>query len=122
MQYRCVSLFAGCGGLDLGFQRAGFNIALATDNDPTCAESHRRNFASGQFLCAPIEAIGEQELAAAMSRRVDLLVGGPPCPAYSKSRFYRPEKPRALRDPAAHATLDGYLRILDILRPRAFLL
>jgi DNA (cytosine-5)-methyltransferase 1 len=53
---------------------------------------------------------------------VDLLAGGPPCPPFSKSRFYRKEKPRALDDPVADATLSGYLRVLRTARPRAFLL
>ena len=39
---------------------------------------------------------------------VDLLAGGPPCPPYSKSRFYRSDKPRALDDPVGDATLNGY--------------
>jgi DNA (cytosine-5)-methyltransferase 1 len=53
---------------------------------------------------------------------VDLLAGGPPCPAFSKSRFYRKDKPRALDDPVAAETVGGYLRVLRDVRPRTFLL
>jgi len=51
-----------------------------------------------------------------------LLAGGPPCPAFSKSRFYRKDKPRALDDPVAAETIGGYLRVLEDVRPRVFLL
>jgi DNA (cytosine-5)-methyltransferase 1 len=53
---------------------------------------------------------------------VDLVVGGPPCPPYSKSRFYRKEKPRALNDPLGWSTLSAYVNVVRILRPQAFLL
>jgi len=114
-------LFSGCGGLDLGIQEAGFEIVFATDSDPHCAESHKANF-DGNFVQAPIEDITEEHLAASLIEPVDLLVGGPPCPPFSKSRFYRTEKPRSLDDPVADATLSGYMRILKTVRPRAFLM
>jgi DNA (cytosine-5)-methyltransferase 1 len=122
MTLRCVSLFSGCGGLDLGIQRAGFDIVFATDSAPLCAESHKANFDEGSFVLAPIEDIDDEHLATVLRRRVDLLVGGPPCPPYSKSRFYRTDKPRALNDPVGDATLSGYLRVLRAVKPRAFLL
>ena len=69
----------------------------------------------------PVEALTEEHFAS-IPRPVDLLAGGPPCPPFSKSRFYRTDKPRALNDPVADATISGYLKILGIVRPRTFLL
>lgn len=122
MALRCISLFSGCGGLDLGLHRSGFEIVAATDADPLCAESHKANFEEAPFINVPVEALDEAHLEAALLQPIDLLAGGPPCPPYSKSRFYRPEKPRALDDPIGDATLSGYIRILELVRPRAFLL
>jgi DNA (cytosine-5)-methyltransferase 1 len=120
---KCVSLFSGCGGLDLGLQQAGFDIEFATDNDPLCAESHKSNFPDTNFLLGPIEAIDSEHLAPLLGAGpVDLLAGGPPCPPYSKSRFYRSEKPRALNDPVGDATLNGYLKVLRMLKPHTFIL
>lgn len=121
MALRCISLFSGCGGIDLGVQRAGFDLVFATDSDPLCAESHKANFDRSSFHLGPIEALDEEHLAAVLTEPIDLLVGGPPCPPYSKSRFYRSEKPRALDDPVGDATLGGYLNVLRIAKPRAFL-
>jgi len=120
---RCVSLFSGCGGLDLGLRNAGFQIALATDSNPLCAASHKVNFPETSFIHSPVQDIDEDHLGAVLATGgVDLLAGGPPCPPYSKSRFYRPDKPRALDDPVGDQTLAGYLKVLQIVEPRAFLL
>ena len=53
---------------------------------------------------------------------IDLLAGGPPCPPYSKSRFYQKSKPRGLEDKVGQETMAGYLTALRLLKPRAFLL
>ena len=121
----CVSLFSGCGGLDLGIEQAGFEIVLACDNDQRCAESHAANFPRTSFYLGSIaEFVRELERGALLDadKSIDLLVGGPPCPPYSKSRFYRKEKPRALEDDLAWETVNGFLDTLRLLEPRAFLL
>ncbi len=120
---KCVSLFSGCGGLDLGLQRAGFDIALGVDSDPHCAASHAANFPGVPFHLGSVSDIDPTRLRMyGADTDIDLLAGGPPCPPYSKSRFYRTSKPRALADSVGQETMAGYLKVLDLLRPRAFLL
>jgi DNA (cytosine-5)-methyltransferase 1 len=123
---RCVSLFSGCGGLDLGVRRGGFEVVLAVDNELLCAESHRVNFPEALFYAGSISDFVRELRAGAFSTvaedEVELLVGGPPCPPYSKSRFYRKDKPRALEDDVAWETINGYLDTLRFLKPRAFIL
>ncbi len=124
-QLTCISLFSGCGGLDLGLQQAGFDILAATDFDSIAAQSHQQNF-PGPFICKRIGALTADELRTAAGlaagAQIDLLAGGPPCPPFSKSRFYRKDKPRSLSDPVAMETIGGYLRLLKDLRPRGFIL
>ena len=122
---QCVSLFSGCGGLDLGLRNAGFHIIAACDNEVRCAESHGANFPETKFFLGSITDFVRElrdENVIDLAEQVDLLVGGPPCPPYSKSRFYRKDKPRALDDEVGFETLNGYLDALHILSPRAFLL
>jgi DNA (cytosine-5)-methyltransferase 1 len=122
---QCLSLFSGCGGLDLGLQRAGFEIILAEDIDANCAASHAANFPNVPFHLGSVTDLSEslaKKLTGGRSKKVDLIAGGPPCPPYSKSRFYRKEKPRALDDPVGWETIKGYMDALEIFRPRAFLL
>lgn len=125
-RFTCISLFSGCGGFDLGLEGAGFEVLAATDFDPIVERTHAENFSSVPFICKRIGRLSAEELREAAglrpSERPDLLAGGPPCPPFSKSRFYRKDKPRSLRDPVAAETINGYLRLLKELRPRAFVL
>lgn len=123
---RAVSLFSGAGGLDLGMREAGFEIIAAVDTDGYAAKSHERNFPETAFFNGSISDFTQQRVVdmvgAAKLEDVDLLVGGPPCPPFSKSRFYRTDKPRAMEDPVGEVTISGYLETLRWLRPRTFLL
>ena len=86
----CISLFSGCGGLDLGIEAAGFRVAVASDADATCAETYKLNFPGVPYVVGKIGGISTSELLRAggvLAGEVDLLIGGPPCPSFSKSRF-----------------------------------
>ena len=121
-----LSLFSGCGGLDLGFESAGFDVILGVDNDEYSAASHAKNFPRSKFFLGNIADFGRVEaenlVGADALESVDVLIGGPPCPPFSKSRFYRTEKPRAMEDPVGQVTITGYIETLKWLRPRVFLL
>lgn len=122
-----VSLFSGCGGLDLGMHLAGFDFVFANDLDPLAAESHRINFPDVPFFEGSVtdvtpDLIAQVSGGRAVTGTVDLLVGGPPCPPFSKSRFYLKDKPRALLDPVGFTTIGGYLNVLRFLQPKTFLL
>src|SRR5262245_6419397 len=107
-------------------ERAGFRIAMGMDNDAVCAESHKLNFPGtpffGKSITDFVADLAAQRVPQLQRLRIELVVGGPPCPPYSKSRFYRKEKPRALADELAWETMSGYLETLRLLEPRAFLL
>ncbi len=94
-QPRVVDLFSGCGGISLGFHRAGFSIAAAVEIDPLAALSHATNFhreahtfdahAKARDLTATDPATFCQELGLGLvDEAVDVLVGGPPCQAYAR--------------------------------------
>ncbi|HTU18667.1 MAG TPA: DNA cytosine methyltransferase [Gemmataceae bacterium] len=123
---RCVSLFSGCGGLDLGLEQAGFTIVLAVDNWGRAAESYAANRPNTPFYKGSVNDLTLSLMKNVSNRGiaegVDLLAGGPPCPPYSKSRFYRKNKPRALADKLGQETMAGYLQVLRFLKPRTFLL
>ena len=116
-----ISIYSGGGGIDLGFHRAGFKILFSTDNwEPACA-TLQKNFPNTKVVCWDIRKIDfKKALAELKVKEIDCLIGGPPCPAYSKSRFYRKEKKRALEDENSF-TLYEYFRAVKELMPRTFL-
>ena len=122
---RSISLFSGCGGLDLGLHQAGFQTVLASDFEALCAKTWSRSLPAAPFLVGRMGSVSRADIAAQLGGSIgdiDLVAGGPPCPPFSKSRFYRKELPRALDDPNGWETINGYLNMLDWVRPRAFIL
>jgi DNA (cytosine-5)-methyltransferase 1 len=123
---RAISLFSGCGGLDAGIHAAGFEVILANDLDERCAKSFTANFQSTPFYLGSVSDLKPKLLSDLTSGRVkegvDLVFGGPPCPPFSKSRFYRKEKPRALDDPIGSETIAGFMDVIQRVKPRAFLM
>jgi len=116
-----VSIFSGVGGLDLGFHKAGFDIIFSTDIWPIACDSLRKNKLSGYVECRDIREINfRKELKSLGINEIDCLIGGPPCPPYSKSRFYLKEKKRALADENSY-TLKEYFRAVSEIQPKVFL-
>ena len=69
-----VSLFSGCGGLDLGFKKAGFNIVWANDFDKEAVKSYQYNL-KDNIICADIYNINTNIIP----DDIDILIGGFPC-------------------------------------------
>jgi DNA (cytosine-5)-methyltransferase 1 len=94
---RVLDLFAGCGGISLGFSRAGFNIDAAVEFDPHAARSHAMNFhrhLSGELFerhaqarditkTEPEDLVSDFDLGP-VEDAFDVVVGGPPCQAYAR--------------------------------------
>lgn len=80
---KVVSLFAGCGGLDLGLIKAGHKIVLATDIDYDCKQTYDKNF-DHELLLKDVKELKGEELP-----EYDLLTGGFPCQGFSVANLYR---------------------------------
>lgn len=117
---KVVSIFSGGGGIDLGFRKAGFEIVYATDFWDIACETLRENNDNAKVECADIRNIDFVKTKKDLNiDDLDILIGGPPCPAYSKSRFYLKDKKRALEDENSF-TLYNYFRALEELKPKVF--
>lgn len=122
-QRKVISLFSGAGGLDLGFEAAGFETEVAVELDPTAAETLRRN-RDWAVLDRDIHSITSSELmteAGLGEGDADVLIGGPPCQPFSKAGYWADGDTLRLDDPRA-GTLAAYLRVLRDCLPRTFLL
>lgn len=116
---KVVSIYSGAGGIDLGFHMAGFENIFSTDYWKPSCDSLEKNKVSKEVVCNDIRNVNFKQVKSKY-KQVDCLIGGPPCPAYSKSRFYLKNKKRALEDENAY-TLEEYFRALKELSPKVFL-
>src|SRR3990172_6654950 len=132
-----VDLFAGAGGFSLGFARAGFRCAGAVEKDANAARSYSANFPEHAGLplsrlgppSGNIESLEEETIRRALDEarvgEIDLILGGPPCQAFS--RIGRGKLDFLAKRNGAYKSDDRntlYARFLDVLRwidPRAFL-
>lgn len=107
--------------MDMGFHKAGYEILYATDNWELACQSLKANNYVCKVECDDIRNIRfKQVLRTLNDSIIDCLIGGPPCPAYSKSRFYLTHKKRALEDENAY-TLKEYFRVVSEINPKVYL-
>lgn len=121
--FKTISLFSGIGGLDFGFEEAGFETRVALELDRHCCRTMRLN-RNWSVIEGDINAVSSADIlqsAGLGAGEVDMLIGGPPCQPFSKSGYWARGDALRLDDPRAD-TLTGYLRVLRDTQPRAFLL
>lgn len=81
-----ISLFSGAGGMDIGFENAGFNIAVAVEFDSSCCNTLRANKPNLKVIEGDISSITTEEILKAANLKpleVGLVIGGPPCQSFS---------------------------------------
>lgn len=116
---KIVSIFSGAGGIDCGFHQAGFDTVFANDNWKPACDSFSHNYPEAEVYCGSIVDVDFTEIIKKHGH-IDGLVGGPPCPPFSKSRFYRTEKKRGIEDESGFLTVSNYFRALEELNPKFF--
>ena len=111
-----IDLFAGAGGLSLGFERAGFDIAAAVEIDPIHCATHEFNFPYCKTICRDVCDIAGSDilrLAGIDGSEVAVVFGGAPCQGFSLIGK------RALDDPR-NALVHHFVRLVLELRPAYF--
>ena len=106
-----ISLFSGCGGLDLGFEKAGFNIPVANEFDSTIWATFEANHPKTTLIKGDIRDIKESDFPDS----VDGIIGGPPCQSWSEAGALR-----GIEDDRGQLFFD-YIRILRGKKPKFFL-
>lgn len=110
-----ISLFSGCGGLDLGFERAGFDISVANEFDSTVYETYKVNHPNTYLIKGDIRQITKKDIEPYISSDVDGIIGSPPCQSWSEAGTLR-----GIEDERGQLFFD-YIRILKEFRPKFFL-
>ena len=114
-----VSLFSGCGGLDLGFHKAGFHTVFATDNWDIACQTLKANHMADEVVQADVRVLDFKAIKEKHGE-IDVLIGGPPCPPYSQTRHYLVGKKDGFADEKAGFAVPEYFRALEELQPKIF--
>jgi DNA (cytosine-5)-methyltransferase 1 len=123
MKDTIISLFSGGGGLDYGFEAAGFDTRVCVEMDKwSCATlRHNRDWVVIEDRIENIDSNTLLKESKLNKKEASVLIGGPPCQPFSKSSYWFNGDTKRLNDPRAN-TLEHYMRILNDTLPEVFLL
>jgi len=113
-----VDLFAGAGGMTLGFEQAGFDVLASVEMDPIHCATHEFNFPFWSVLCKDVtNTTGEEirNLSLIGNRDIDVVFGGPPCQGFSMIGKRHLDDPR-------NSLLFQFMRLVLELRPKFFVM
>ena len=111
-----IDLFAGAGGMSLGFEQAGFDVVAAIDSDPIHCATHAFNFPDCPTICSDVARLSGAAIRARTGigdREIEAVFGGAPCQGFS------PMGKRALDDPR-NALVRHFVRLVVELQPAYF--
>lgn len=136
---RVLDLFAGCGGISLGFHAAGFEIAAAVEVNTVAARTHAINFAGSVpernlalraeprdiTRANPRQLVAELKLGRRVDSAVDVIVGGPPCQAFARVGRAKlravSDNPHAYRNDPRAKLYRSFLEYVEEFQPLAVL-
>jgi DNA (cytosine-5)-methyltransferase 1 len=120
-----ISLFSGAGGLDLGFEAAGFEIVACLENDPHARRTLQLNRQDWQLVgdgdVMTVNLADIVSVAGLRSTEPDVLLAGPPCQPFSKSAYWAAGTTRRMDDPRARP-IRSMMNIVEALLPRALVI
>jgi len=114
---RVADVFCGAGGLSEGFRQAGCDVVLGSDHDPDAMATYAANFPAALALCGDVRSEELREQLDEVAAGADILVGGPPCQAFSQVRNHS----RLIEDPR-NSLYREFVSVVGAARPAAFLM
>ena len=118
-QYTVVDLFCGCGGLSYGFEQAGYHVAVGVDFDDAALESFEKNHHGSKSMKIDLFDLNNinliKEYLDSKGKKMDVLVGGPPCQGFSLAG------PRDKND-KRNRLYQAMVKTAEIFKPQAVIL
>lgn len=111
-----VDLFAGAGGMTLGFEQAGFDVLAAVEIDPIHCIVHQYNFPLWSILCEDISQLTSDKIrtdSSIQNQDIDVVCGGPPCQGFSLIG-------KRLLEDSRNLLVFHFVRIVAELQPKFF--
>ncbi|MDO4967437.1 MAG: DNA cytosine methyltransferase [Candidatus Saccharibacteria bacterium] len=112
---KVIDLFAGCGGLSLGFEMAGFDVPLAIEKDDWASETYRYNNKKTKVITGDIKEIIDLRGLLDDKNDIDGIIGGPPCQGFSLSGNRDKNDPR-------NSLFMEFVRFVKFYQPKFFIM
>ena len=112
---KVIDLFSGCGGLNEGFKKAGFETSVSNDVWEPAGKTFIKNNKKSRFVLGDITLKKIRDEIIKHGRGSDLLVGGPPCQAYSMAGARNVDDPRG-------KLFEDYVKIVKAIKPKYFVM
>ncbi len=112
----CIDLFCGCGGLSLGFEKAGFDIILGIDAWQDAITTFNFNHKKSKGICADLSKINPQDVQSQLEgKSVDVIIGGPPCQGFSVAG-------KRIIDDVRNTLYKNFVNFVSYYKPKAFMM
>lgn len=116
MKPKVIDLFAGVGGLSLGFENSGFDVVLANEYDPSIAASYEENHKGTKMICGDITSLDLQKTFSDYAGKVDVIIGGPPCQGFSQKG-----QRKTIHD-ERNFLFKYYVKVVELVQPSYFVM
>lgn len=116
MKPTVIDLFAGVGGLSLGFEMAGFDVVLANEYDESIANAYKLNHPNTKMIVEDIRNLPINETFADYRGKIDVVIGGPPCQGFSQ------KGQRKTINDERNFLFKYFVAVVDYIRPRYFVM
>lgn len=115
MGIKAISLFSGAGGLDVGFENAGYEVVFANEFDRDAAAAWRANRPDNASAMVEGDIWEHLDDLRPFAGKVDIVFGGPPCQGFSVAGKMDPNDPRS-------SLVWAFMDAVEIVRPKAFVI
>jgi len=114
--FNALDLFCGCGGLSLGFEKAGINVIMGIDSWQDAIKTFNYNHKKAKGLCRDLSKIEPQEVENELNHKnVDIIIGGPPCQGFSVAG-------KRIIDDERNKLYKNFVKFVSYYKPKAFVL
>ncbi len=112
----CIDLFCGCGGLSLGFEKAGFDILLGIDAWEDAITTFNYNHKNSKGICSDLSTLNPKDIESQLNgKSVDVIIGGPPCQGFSVAG-------KRIVDDERNKLYKNFVRFVEFFKPKAFMM
>ena len=113
---KVIDLFAGVGGLSLGFENCGFDVVLANEYDESIAAAYKANHKGTRMIVGDITSLDLEKTFGPYKGQIDVVIGGPPCQGFSQKG-----QRKTIHD-ERNFLFKYYVRVVELVKPRYFVM